>query len=111
MLKHIKSSNPLPWLCIGDFHEVLHQHEHEGTAERSLAQIAGFRETIDVCGLADLGYEGRSWTYEKRVVGGSFCRVRLDRALATTTCSSRFSLATVTNLTGVTSDHGPILLR
>jgi endonuclease/exonuclease/phosphatase family metal-dependent hydrolase len=111
MLKHIKSSNPLPWLCIGDFNEVLHQHEHEGTAERSLAQIAGFRETTDVCGLADLGYEGRSWIYEKRVVGGSFCRVRLDRALATTTCSSRFSLATVTNLTGVTSDHGPILLR
>ncbi|XP_071685015.1 uncharacterized protein [Lolium perenne] len=70
----------------------------------------GFRDTVDVCELADLGYEGRSWTYEKRVVGGSFCRVRLDRALATTPWSARFPLARVSHLTGGTSDHGPILL-
>jgi hypothetical protein len=34
MLKHIKSSNPLPWVCLGDFNEVLFQHEHEGVAAR-----------------------------------------------------------------------------
>jgi hypothetical protein len=56
MLKHIKSSNPLSWVCIGDFNKVLHQHEHEGLAERSLSQIEGFRETVDICNLADLGY-------------------------------------------------------
>jgi hypothetical protein len=98
-------------VCIGDFNEVLYQHEHEGTAERNFAQMQGFRDAIDVCELADLGYEGRSWTFEKRVAGGAFCRVRLDRALATVPWSTRFPLASVTHLTGVTSDHGPILLR
>jgi hypothetical protein len=51
--------------------------------DRSLAQIAGFREATDVCGLADLGFEENSWMFEKHVAGGMFCRVRLDQALAT----------------------------
>jgi exonuclease III len=42
MMKRIKASSPLPWVCIGDFNEVLHQHEHEGVVDRSLAQIASF---------------------------------------------------------------------
>lgn len=106
-----KVINPLPWMCIGDFNEVLYQHEHEGTAERSMARIECFRDAIDVCELADLGFEGRWWTYEKCVVGGSFCRVRLDRDLATAAWSGLFPLARVSHLTGVASDHCPIMLR
>ena len=56
MLKRIKSSSSLPWVCIGDFNEVLHRSEHQGPQERSYAQIAGFREMVDVCGLVDLGF-------------------------------------------------------
>jgi hypothetical protein len=82
MLKFIRSSSPLPCVCLGNFNEVLYQHEHVGVQERSLAQIAGFCEAIDVCGLHDLGYIGPNWTYEKKVVGVSYCRVRLDWALA-----------------------------
>ena len=111
MLKFIKASSHLPWMCMGDFNEVLLREEHQGVQERSHAQIAGFREVVDVCGFHDLGYEGRSWTFEKRVAGGSYCRVRLDRALATADWCSRFSEARVSHLTGAVSDHGPILLR
>jgi hypothetical protein len=60
VMKHIKSANALPWVCIGDFNEVLHQHENVGPAERNFAQMQGFRDAVDVCELADLGYEGRS---------------------------------------------------
>ena len=69
MLKFIKASSHLPWVCIGDFNEVLHRDEHCGVQERSHAQIAGFREMVDVCGLYDLGFEGRKWTFEKKVAG------------------------------------------
>jgi hypothetical protein len=56
-------------MCIGDFNEVLHQHGHEGVADRSLAQMECFREMIDVCQFVDLGYEGNWWTSKKRVMG------------------------------------------
>jgi hypothetical protein len=50
MLKFIRSSNDLPWLCIGDFNEVLLRSEHVGVNERSWSQMDGFREIVDVCG-------------------------------------------------------------
>lgn len=111
MLKFIKSSSHLPWVCLGDFNEVLHQSEHVGVQGRSFSQIAGFREMVDVCGSHDLGFEGRSWTFEKRVAGGSYCRVRLDRALASPDWSARFPAASVHHLSAVASDHIPILLQ
>jgi hypothetical protein len=64
-----------------------------------------------VCGLVDLGYTGISWTFEKKVVGGTFCRVRLDRALASPSWCARYPLAEVKHLAVVaTSDHILILL-
>ena len=52
------------------------------------SQTAGFREMVDVYGLVDLGFEGHMWTFEKKVAGGSYCYVRLDRALACTDWSA-----------------------
>jgi hypothetical protein len=42
MLKHIRSSSDLPWVCIGHFNEVLFRSEHEGVQERRFAQMEGF---------------------------------------------------------------------
>ena len=101
----------LPWLCIGDFNEVLRPDEHEGVGERSNAQIQHFRDAVDVCMLLDIGYSGRFWTFEKKVRGGSYTKVRLDRALANTDWRARFPLADLTHLTAASSDHIPILMR
>ena len=43
-------------------------------------------------------------------MGGQFCRVRLDRALATASWSSMFPFASVRHLTAAKSDHSPIIL-
>jgi endonuclease/exonuclease/phosphatase family metal-dependent hydrolase len=96
---------------MGDFNEVLRQEEHEGVGQRTKAHMDGFRDAVDVCGLQDLGYVGRAWTFEERVVRGSFCRVCLDRALATPDWSALYPTATLKHLTAATSDHGPILLE
>ena len=36
MLKFIRSSNDLPWLCIGDFNEVLRREEQMGPNDREM---------------------------------------------------------------------------
>jgi hypothetical protein len=63
MLKYIRSSSDLPWMLLGDFNKVLHQHEHSSLTSQSHSQMEGFREVMDVCGLTDLGYKGKWWTY------------------------------------------------
>lgn len=101
----------MPWACIADFNEVLRYDEHDGIGQRSQTQINGFRDAVDVCGLVDLGYQGRKWTFEKKVAGGSFTRVRLDRALGSVEWCELFPLAAVQHLTAATSDHSPIMLK
>ena len=66
---------------MGDFNEVLRPDEHEGVGQRSNAQMQGFRDMVDSCNLMDIGFKGRFWTSEKKVTGGTYTRVRLDRAL------------------------------
>jgi hypothetical protein len=110
MMKRLRGESTLPWVCIGDFNEILRQEEQLGPNTRDSSQIAGFREAVDVCGLADLGYKGLDWTFEKRVTGGQFCRVRLDRALASPSWSSLFPFASLEHMTAAKSDHSPILL-
>lgn len=97
-------------MCIGDFNEVLRREEQMGPNERDVSQMGGFREAIDLYGLDDLGYIGLDWTFEKWVVGGQYCRVRLDRALATASWSAIHPFAVVRHLVAAKSDHCPIVL-
>lgn len=90
---------------------MLRPDEHEGIGERSNAQIQGFRDAVDVCMLMDIGYQGHFWTFEKKVPGGTYTRVRLDRALATAELNEKYLDAHVRHLTAATSDHCPILLN
>ena len=69
--------------------------------------MADFRETLDVCGLKDLGFSGLPWTYDNRKSGGRNVKVRLDRGAATQSWLNRFFDASVTHLTSPCSDHCP----
>ena len=42
MLRGIAGTSNDPWVVIGDFNEVLHAHEHDGTGQRSQAQMDAF---------------------------------------------------------------------
>jgi hypothetical protein len=67
MLKFIKASSPLPWMCIGDFNEVLLREEHMGVNERSNTRIQAFRDTVDICELMDLATRVRRGLLKKKL--------------------------------------------
>ncbi|KAL9413837.1 hypothetical protein AB3S75_042347 [Citrus x aurantiifolia] len=45
----------MPWLCFGDFNEVLNLNEKLGGKEKSVSMVNDFRETIRDRDLRDLG--------------------------------------------------------
>ena len=111
MLRNIVGANDTPWAVIGDFNEVLHGHGHDGVGNRSQAQMDGFRDALDTCGLTDIGNDGPWWTFEKKVAGGTYTRVRLDRCVASPAWMVAFPDARLEHKTSASSDHAPLLLH
>ncbi|XP_073362950.1 uncharacterized protein [Aegilops tauschii subsp. strangulata] len=111
MLRGIAGNNNLPWAVIGDFNEVLHAHEHDGVGQHNQAQMDAFRVVMDTCGLMDIGSKGSCWTFEKKVAGGTYTRVRLDMCLANPAWCMAFPTPVLEHKTAASSDHAPILLK
>ena len=109
MMRFLKADSDMPWVNISDFNEVLRREEQMGPNDRDMGQIQAFRD-VDTCGLTDLGFVGLDWTFERKVQGGQYCRVRLDRALASTDWCTLFPMAKVRHLVASRSDHSPVLL-
>ena len=61
--------------------------------------------------LLDIGYKGPFWTFEKKVTGGTFTRVRLDRGVANPSWSIAYPGAVLEHKTAATSDHVPVYVR
>jgi hypothetical protein len=80
-----------PWLCAGDFNEILFSHEKEGGRQRNQICMHRFRKTLEYCQLKDLGYEGDMYTWRNHNhVAENYIRERLDRAVANSQWRSHF---------------------
>ncbi|XVF53489.1 hypothetical protein PTKIN_Ptkin05aG0103300 [Pterospermum kingtungense] len=110
MLRELSKSNTRPWAYIGDFNEILWDFEKRGGNLRPQWQIRDFCETLDECGLNDLGYVGPWFTWKRGDNMQTMLRERLDRVVATQDWGHMFSNYVVSYLTCSRSDHKPILL-
>ena len=82
-LKHLHTRDSLPWVCLGDFNEILNSVEKQGRFPKSHRLMEAFRSTLLHCGLIDLGYRGNIFTWRNERPGDAFVQERLDRAYAT----------------------------
>ena len=48
----------IPWLCLGDFNDILYNYEKEGGNIRAVRKIKRFKMMIENCRLNDLGFKG-----------------------------------------------------
>ncbi|KAL0008379.1 hypothetical protein SO802_009881 [Lithocarpus litseifolius] len=110
LLRDLDGQSPLPWLCAGDFNELLKSHEKLGGRLRSYGQMQLFREALDECGLFDLNFIGKKFTWFKHYPNGGSVWERLDRAVCTAEWFSLFPATKVRTLSCVSSDHNPIII-
>ncbi|KAL0282257.1 UNVERIFIED_CONTAM: hypothetical protein Sangu_2959900 [Sesamum angustifolium] len=58
LLRQLSRQSHRPWLCMGNFNEILCQEEKQGVNVRVSWQISAFRECLSDCNLHDLGCQG-----------------------------------------------------
>ncbi|XP_030969970.1 uncharacterized protein LOC115990264 [Quercus lobata] len=109
-LRCLNSYPTCPWLCLGDFNEIVRQDEKVGGALRSHNQMQLFRDVLDECGFMDLGFVGPKFTWARHYEDGSSIWERLDRGLATNNWFLKFPGSRVHHLHCDSSDHQPILV-
>ena len=69
LLRFLSHRHNLPWLCMGDFNEILFANEKLRWLDRPERQMQGFRDALDYCALKDLGYTGFPYTWCNRRPG------------------------------------------
>jgi hypothetical protein len=57
-LRRLESCSPIPWLCCGDFNEILDASEKKGGARRPGTQMKEFQNALEHCLYCDMGFNG-----------------------------------------------------
>ncbi|KAL5738345.1 hypothetical protein ACOSP7_031106 [Xanthoceras sorbifolium] len=100
----------LPWLCDGDFNEILHLGEKDGGVERPRYLMTNFRNTLNDCMLQDLGFAAPRFTWCTGRKNQDFVQERLDRFVSSLDWQQLFPFLVVSHLDSWGSNHRPILV-
>ncbi|GAU49944.1 hypothetical protein TSUD_408390 [Trifolium subterraneum] len=99
------------WLCIGDLNDMLQVDDKKGGLVRSQSQLGIGTQTVEACGLNDMGFEGYPFTWTNGRQRSKNVQCRLDKALGTKDFLNRFSPWKVSHLQRYGSDHAAILIQ
>lgn len=107
-LEKLSNESPkLPWLCFGDFNEILVHEEKRGGCKKANSKMSGFRKVLEKCDLQDLSFVGKMFTWMNNGI-----EERLDRGLASLTWKDLFTCPKVKHFKdGTISDHIPIVIE
>lgn len=111
LMRFLKAQSDSPWLCLGDFNEVLLAEEQFGGNGREPWQVAAFQDAVSDCHLSDLGFHGLLYTWDNRQEGDRNVKVRLDRALGDDRFMSQLGVTEVFHLPLAESDHCGLLVE
>ncbi|XP_074342053.1 uncharacterized protein LOC141679451 [Apium graveolens] len=109
LLKSLAAISSLPWVILGDFHDLLREEEKKGRHKHPTWLLNVFRETV--CGISDLPMEGYPYTWERSRGTERWVQEKLDRVFVNEGCKSLFPTNKVYNLIAPSSDHSAIFLQ
>jgi hypothetical protein len=98
LLRLLHNQYNKPWICMGDFNEILFDCEKIGGQPRPAGYMERFRNALADCNMEDLGFVGDVFTWRNhhhRAEG--YIKERLDRAVANIEWRGLFPLIRVVN--------------
>ena len=110
-LSIVANTHNLPWLMAGDFNELLSTNDKLGGRPLIPSRVSAFKECLDFCNMADLGFQGPRFTWTNKNDLSSLIQERLDRFFANPDWCLTYPEAQVSHLARCLSDHCPILLE
>ena len=93
LLRNLRDCSPLPWVCLGDFNDLLAVHEKREGRPQLRALIQGFREAICDAGLTDFPMGGYPFTWEHGKDFDHWIEGKLDRVLVSNGWRYKFPYA------------------
>ncbi|XP_061993315.1 uncharacterized protein LOC133711169 [Rosa rugosa] len=103
------SARSLPWLCLGDFNDILWSDEKWGGCPPQKWRMALFRNFLNHIGLCDLHFQGPCYTWFRFQYNQLVMKERLDRCLGNAEWCAALPQSQVFNLLIVGFDHRPLL--
>jgi len=110
-LREISYANTFPWLCIGDFNDVLYPWEKFGKKPADRNRMLSFRALINDCSIMELPNKGCKFTWMKNHMGDELVKECLDRAMCSMEWRLLFPAAKVFVLPAIGSDHSPLIIN
>ena len=110
-MESLSHRSNLPWVCMGDFNEIMYAIEKDGGGVRPDGQMRIFRVAINRCRLRDIGYVGSNYTWSIRLGRRGWVRERLDRALVSTDWATIFPSMKLFHVSNLASDHSILVLK
>ena len=111
LLKSLGNQFDLPWVCCGDFNELVESSEKVGGLVRSDWQMRQFREALSEAGLSSLPSSGPRFTWRGRRHGVGWIKERLDRFVANGEWLALYPSLCCINVVSSASDHCPIFME
>lgn len=111
LLKQLAVVREGPWLCCGDFNEILSVSEKTGPVLRSQRQIDDFRRTVEECGLYEFAFTGYEFTWDNRREGVANVKARIDRGFGNLALIQKWGGFTTHHLVTISSDHCPLMIE
>ncbi|TXG63812.1 hypothetical protein EZV62_010806 [Acer yangbiense] len=69
LIRRLREVDWLPWMCAGDFNELLSISEKSGGSKKTIRDIIKFRQVVEDCDLIDLGFSGPMFTWNNKREG------------------------------------------
>lgn len=110
-LREISISNTLPWLCAGDFNEIIYPWEKVGKRPTDSYRLFSFRAVINDCSLMELESKGCAFTWMNNREGDELVKERLDRIMCSMDWRLIYPAAEVLALSALGFDHCPLFMN